>query len=351
MNGRKVYWPRGRTLGGSSAINGLIVIRGQREDYDEWAAAGNAGLALRGRAAVVSQARAQRSRRERIPRRRRAAVGVGHRRAASARRGDDRRCRRARHPAQRRFQRRHAGRRRLLPAHDAPRQALLDGGRVPAAGAHAARICASKRTRMRRASCSRIGARPASTYRAGGRRAHGFRAARSDPRAQARCNRRSCSSSRASGRRRCLQPLGIPVQHALDRRRRKSAGPPAGARHLPLHATDHDQRRAAHLARQTEDRTRLPADAKRPDGGRHQPGRHLRAGDAGRDATRRAVPFRDAVVRHGRLAGARRSRASRCRCASCGRRRAARCASGRPIRSSRRRCSRTTCRRRKTVRR
>lgn len=43
MNGRKVYWPRGRTLGGSSAINGLIVIRGQREDYDAWAAAGNRG--------------------------------------------------------------------------------------------------------------------------------------------------------------------------------------------------------------------------------------------------------------------------------------------------------------------
>ena len=43
MNGRKVYWPRGRTLGGSSSINGLIVIRGQREDYDAWAAAGNAG--------------------------------------------------------------------------------------------------------------------------------------------------------------------------------------------------------------------------------------------------------------------------------------------------------------------
>ncbi len=43
MNGRKVYWPRGRTLGGSSAINGLISIRGQREDYDEWAAQGNPG--------------------------------------------------------------------------------------------------------------------------------------------------------------------------------------------------------------------------------------------------------------------------------------------------------------------
>jgi choline dehydrogenase len=43
MNGRKVYWPRGRTLGGSSAINGLISIRGQAEDYDAWAAAGCTG--------------------------------------------------------------------------------------------------------------------------------------------------------------------------------------------------------------------------------------------------------------------------------------------------------------------
>jgi choline dehydrogenase len=43
MNGRRIYWPRGRTLGGSSAINGLIAIRGQAQDYDDWAAAGNDG--------------------------------------------------------------------------------------------------------------------------------------------------------------------------------------------------------------------------------------------------------------------------------------------------------------------
>ena len=43
MNGRRIYWPRGRTLGGSSAVNGLIQIRGQPEDFDGWAAQGAEG--------------------------------------------------------------------------------------------------------------------------------------------------------------------------------------------------------------------------------------------------------------------------------------------------------------------
>ena len=43
MHDRKIYWPRGRGLGGSSSINGLIFIRGQSEDYDHWAQLGNAG--------------------------------------------------------------------------------------------------------------------------------------------------------------------------------------------------------------------------------------------------------------------------------------------------------------------
>ncbi|HPV24324.1 MAG TPA: GMC family oxidoreductase N-terminal domain-containing protein, partial [Casimicrobium sp.] len=43
MNNRNIYWPRGRGLGGSSSINGLIYIRGQAADYDRWSAAGNNG--------------------------------------------------------------------------------------------------------------------------------------------------------------------------------------------------------------------------------------------------------------------------------------------------------------------
>jgi choline dehydrogenase-like flavoprotein len=43
LNGREVSIPRGKVLGGSSAINGMIYIRGHRQDYDDWASAGCTG--------------------------------------------------------------------------------------------------------------------------------------------------------------------------------------------------------------------------------------------------------------------------------------------------------------------
>jgi choline dehydrogenase-like flavoprotein len=43
LNGRKGYQPRGKALGGSSAINAMVYVRGHRSDYDGWAALGNNG--------------------------------------------------------------------------------------------------------------------------------------------------------------------------------------------------------------------------------------------------------------------------------------------------------------------
>ena len=43
MENRSIPYPRGKTLGGSSSINGLLYIRGQEQDYDIWRQLGNKG--------------------------------------------------------------------------------------------------------------------------------------------------------------------------------------------------------------------------------------------------------------------------------------------------------------------
>lgn len=45
LDNRRIWYPQGKTLGGSSAINAMIYIRAQKEDYDHWASLGNDGWA------------------------------------------------------------------------------------------------------------------------------------------------------------------------------------------------------------------------------------------------------------------------------------------------------------------
>lgn len=47
LGGRRLFWPRGRVVGGSSSLNAMVYIRGQARDYDTWAARGNEGWGFR----------------------------------------------------------------------------------------------------------------------------------------------------------------------------------------------------------------------------------------------------------------------------------------------------------------
>ena len=110
--GRNIPVPRGKMLGGSSAINGMVWVRGQRQDYDHWAQLGNRGWSWQDVLPVFKGIESYTRRRGRLARPRRAAEGHRHRRERPALRQPV--CGRGehRHSAQSRLQRRRAGRHR-----------------------------------------------------------------------------------------------------------------------------------------------------------------------------------------------------------------------------------------------
>ena len=170
-HGRNVIAPRGKVLGGSSSINGLIYIRGQAEDFDHWRQLGNTGWGSDDvlpyfRKAEGNERGANEWHGGDGP------LGVSDLRDASSAGGGLCRGRAAmRLSAQRRLQRRGAGGRGLLPDHDAGRRALVDRGGLSRSGAAPRQSQSGVARRWRRASCSRGGAPWASSTRWAARRA------------------------------------------------------------------------------------------------------------------------------------------------------------------------------------
>ena len=102
LNGRALAYPRGKVIGGSSAINAMISMRGQAADYDHWRQLGLTGWGYDDVLPAVQAARGSFPRRERASRRRRrladrgAAAVLGHSRRGRRRRrgnGHPRHCR------------------------------------------------------------------------------------------------------------------------------------------------------------------------------------------------------------------------------------------------------------------
>ena len=127
LDGRSVFQPRGKVLGGSSSINGLLYVRGQHQDYDRWRQRGNAGWGYDDVLPYFKKAENQ----QRGANEYHGAGGplpVSDSRhadplsdafiVAAAETGI---------PDQSRFQRRDPGRRRLVPDHDAKRPARQHG--------------------------------------------------------------------------------------------------------------------------------------------------------------------------------------------------------------------------------
>ena len=135
LAGRSGYWPRGKLLGGSGAINAMVFVRGQPEDFDDWEALGNPGWGWRDVLPYFRKLEDSPRGESALARRRRTGRRRGHqRRRASAVRRVPARGRRSRDSAQRRLQRRIAGRRRLLRDHGSRRAPRIDGERLSQAG-------------------------------------------------------------------------------------------------------------------------------------------------------------------------------------------------------------------------
>ena len=192
-NDRRMYWPRGKTLGGSSSINAMLYVRGHASDYDHWRQLGNEGWSYNDVLPYFKKAENNERGADEFhgtggP------LNVADQVDPSKLNEAFLKAARAGRPqAQRRLQRRRAGRRRLLPG-DAEGQAALEHGqRLSAAGGRA-------RPQQRRRHHQRAGR--AHHLRQGPRHGRALRRATAATRSRAAAARSSCAAA-PSTRRSC----------------------------------------------------------------------------------------------------------------------------------------------------
>ena len=249
---RKVFWPRGKVLGGSSSINGMVYIRGQAEDFDHWRQLGNTGWSFDDVLPYFKRAEDQVRGGDEFHGTRRAALRVRCREAPD-RRSLHRQRDGARLSAQRRFQRRQPGRRRLSPDDDAQRQALLDRGRLSAPGDAAGPICSVVTNALTEKIVVRGRRAVGVTYRQDGADPHRARGERDHPVRRRDQLAATAAAVRhrpggASGRARDRGGAGS------ARRRAEPAGPLLGADQVQRRAAGHGQRRDAEQSQEAQGR-------------------------------------------------------------------------------------------------
>ena len=212
---RRIPIPRGKLLGGSSSINGMVFVRGQSQDYDTWAQLGNRGWSYREVLPIFRDMESYQGDADDEYRGRDGPLKVteSNESGADLRRADQG-GRRGRHRLHQGLQRREAGRHRHDPGDDPQRspdehRGLLSRSRAQPAepddpGQCADRMPAARRQALRRRALHRRTA--SSTKRAPPARSSS---------APVRSIRRSCWSCPASASRSCCKSLGIEVRHEL----------------------------------------------------------------------------------------------------------------------------------------